>query len=86
LPPHLSLAAQVLFSYETLRKIEEAVGGRKAVIIPGGYDNPIYELLLSEYLKAPLFCSLQVNNDFSDQKKFFKQAEVNTPKHCILSP
>ncbi len=53
----------MLFSYETLTKIERAVAGRKAVIIGGNYEDPIYELKISDYLNAPLFCSLTIRND-----------------------
>jgi len=36
------LAAQVLFSYETLKKITDAIGDKTAVLVPGSYDSPTY--------------------------------------------
>lgn len=65
-PNHLSLAAQVLFSYETLRRIEMAIDGRVAVLVPGcdrSHSKMDYEKLLSEYLNVPLLCSLEMRND-----------------------
>jgi hypothetical protein len=88
-PNNLSLAAQVLFSYETLRRIERAIDGRVAVLVPGcdrGHSKMDYEMLLSEYLNVPLLCSLEMRNDRQEQKSFFLGAGFKDQPHCIIPP
>lgn len=43
----MSLAGYLLFSYEALNKIKQLIIGRKAIIIPGKFSDPKYELLIS---------------------------------------
>lgn len=43
----MSLAGCLLFSYEALNKIKQLIEGKKAVIIPGKFSDPKYELLIS---------------------------------------
>lgn len=67
-PANMSLAGCLLFSYEALNKIRQLIEGKKAVIIPGKFSSPKYELLVSEYLKAPLMTCLKPRKDFEFQK------------------
>jgi hypothetical protein len=88
-PNNLSLAAQVLFSYETLKRIEKAIDGRVAVLVPGcdrSHSKMEHEMLLSEYLNVPLLCSLQVPNDSPAQKAFFHRTGIAQQPHCIIPP
>lgn len=58
-PPNLSLAAQVFLSYETMAKIQKAVGSRRAVLLGGCYSEGSYENLISVHLNAPIMRSMR---------------------------
>jgi hypothetical protein len=88
-PNNLSLAAQVLFSYESLKRIERAIDGRVAVLVPGcdrSHSKMEHEMLLSEYLNVPLLCSLEMRNDRQQQKAFFVGTGFKSQPHCIIPP
>jgi hypothetical protein len=55
-PSCLSLASLTYYSTSTLKKIKEAVAGRKAYIVPGKMSSGKEEMLLSYHLQLPLYC------------------------------
>jgi phosphoribosylaminoimidazole carboxylase (NCAIR synthetase) len=55
-------------------------------MVCGNYDDPIYELMLSEHLNAPIFGSLTVKNGAEEQKRFFLRAGLKTMKYCVIQP
>jgi hypothetical protein len=62
-PLNMSLSGCLLFSYEALNKIKHLIEGKNAIIIPGKYSSPKYELLISEFLRTPLMTSLKPRRD-----------------------
>jgi hypothetical protein len=76
-PVNMSLAANLLFSYEALNKIRKVIEGRKAIIVPGKYSDPKYELLISEFLRAPLMTSLKPQKTIDWQKEIFLSSRLS---------
>lgn len=74
---NMSLAGCLLFSYEALNKIRQLIKGKKAIIIPGKYSSPKYELLISEFLRTPLMTSLKPRRDLQFQKEIFSAAHLS---------
>jgi hypothetical protein len=82
----MSLAGYLLFSYEALNKIKQLIAKRNAIIIPGKYSDPKYELLISEYLRAPLMTSLKPRRDLCFQKKLFSDSGLSVLPFISIEP
>ncbi len=82
----MSLAGCLLFSYDALNKIKQLIEGKNAVIIPGKFSSPKYELLISEFLKTPLMTSLKPRKDLESQKQIFSSANILILPYISIKP
>lgn len=85
-PPNMSLAGSLLFSYDALNKIKQLIKGKNAVIIPGKFCQPKYQLLISEFLRAPLVTSLLPRRDLQFQKQIFCSASLSVLPYISIRP
>ena len=81
----MSLSGSLLFSYTALNRIKRIINGRNAIIIPGKYSDPKYELLISEFLRAPLMTSLKPKRNMEYQKQLFIDSKLQVFPYIAIS-